>query len=262
MTRYLRLIRIFTGATLSAQLEYRANFLGAVLASVGEAGVALLGIAVLFGQPELDTVGGWTFHEALLVTGLFMLTEGVISVFIQPNMSKIAEAVRTGSMDFTLLKPIDAQFGVSTRHLNVLRVTDLLIGAGLIGYAASHLTVTPGGLAGAALLYLSAVVIVYCIWLALSTTAFWFVKTQNASELFNGVFGAARFPVTAFPVPVRALLTFVVPVAFITTVPAQAMTGTLTPALALASPLVAAALFVLTRLFWLRAVASYTSASS
>ncbi|GAA5532728.1 ABC transporter permease [Deinococcus aluminii] len=262
MTRYLRLIRIFTGATLSAQLEYRANFLGAVLASLGEAGVALLGIAVLFGQPGTTSVGGWSFQAALLVTGFFMLTEGVISVFIQPNMSKIAEAIRTGSMDFTLLKPVDAQFNVSARNLNVLRVTDLLIGAGLIAYAAAHLTVTLPGVLGAAVLYLSAVVIVYCIWLGLSTTAFWWVKTQNITELFNGVFGAARFPVTAFPVPVRALLTFVLPVAFITTVPAQAMTGTLTPALAFASPLVAGALFVLTRLFWLKAVASYTSASS
>jgi ABC-2 type transport system permease protein len=262
VTRYLRLIRIFTGATLSAQLEYRANFLGAILASLGEVGVALLGIAVLFGQEGTTEVGGWTFHAALLVVGLFMLTEGFISVFVQPNMTKIAEAVRTGSMDFTLLKPIDAQFGVSTRHLNLLRVTDLLIGVGLIVYAASFLTVTPGGVLSAALLYLSALVIVYCIWLALSTTAFWFVKTQNVTELFNGVFGAARFPVTAFPVPVRAVLTFVVPIAFITTVPAQALTGELSSGLAVASPLVAAALFVLTRLFWLKAVASYTSASS
>lgn len=260
VTRYLRLVRLFTGATLSAQLEYRANFLGAVLASLGEVGVALLTIGVLFGQSR--SVGGWSFREALLVTGFFMLTEGFISVFVQPNMSRIAEAVRTGSMDFTLLKPVDAQFSVSTRSLNVLRVPDLLIGLGLIAYASAGLPLRVGGVLGAALLYLSALVIVYCIWLALSTTAFWFVKTQNVSELFNGVFGAARFPVTAFPLPIRAFLTFVVPVALVTTVPAQALRGGLSPALALASPLVAALLFWLTRLFWRRAVASYTSASS
>lgn len=262
MRKYLRLMRVFIGATVAAQMEYRANFVGALLASLGEVGVALLGISVLFFQPGTETVGGWTFREALLVTGFFMLTEGFISVFVQPNMTKIAETVRTGHMDFTLLKPVDAQFGVSTRHLNVLRFPDLLIGIGLIGYAASGLTVTVGGVLTAALLYLCALVIVYCLWLGLSTTAFWFVKTQNVSELFNGVFGAARFPVTAFPVPVRFVLTFVVPVAFITTVPAQAMTGGLPAGLLLASPLVAAALLVLTRLFWLRAVGSYTSASS
>lgn len=262
MTRYLRLIRIFTGATISAQLEYRANFVGAVLASLGEVGVALLGLSVLFMQPGTQTVGGWSFREALLVTGFFMLTEGFISVFVQPNMSRIAEAVRTGNMDFTLLKPIDAQFNVSTRYLNVLRFPDLLIGLGIVAYAASGLLISPTGTLLAALLYVSALVIVYCIWLALSTTAFWFVKTQNASELFNGLFGAGRFPVTAFPVPVRFFLTFIVPIAFITTVPAQAMTGQLTPMLALASPLVALALFIATRLFWLRAVGSYTSASS
>ncbi|UBV43567.1 ABC transporter permease [Deinococcus taeanensis] len=262
MRRYFRLARIFLGATLAAQLEYRANFVGAVLASLGEVGVALLGISILFGQPGVTQVGGWSFRAALLVTGFFMLTEGVISVFIQPNMSRIAEAVRTGSMDFTLLKPIDAQFNVSTRNLNLLRAPDLLIGLGLIAYAASALTVTLPGVLAALMLYASAVVIVYCIWLGLSTTAFWFVKTQNVTELFNGVFGAARFPVTAFPVPVRAMLTFVIPVAFITTVPAQALTGTLSVPVALTSPLVAAALFVATRLFWRRAVASYTSASS
>lgn len=262
MRRALHLLRVFVSATLSAQLEYRANFLGAVLASLGEAATALLGLWVLFRQPGTTELGGWSWHEALLVTGFFMLTEGVISVFIQPNLSKIAESVRTGTMDFTLLKPIDAQFNVSVRSLNVLRVTDLLIGAGLLGYAASGLNVTPGGVIAAAGLYLSGVVIVYCIWLALSTTAFWFVKTQNAPELFNGVFGAARFPATAFPLPVRLFLTFVIPVTLITTVPAQALTGGLTPTLALVSPMIALALFVATRLFWQKAVASYTSASS
>nr|WP_157461694.1 MULTISPECIES: ABC-2 family transporter protein [Deinococcus] len=258
----MRLVRVFTGASVSAQLEYRANFFGAVLASLGEAGVALLGISILFGQPGATSVGGWTFREALLVTGFFMLTEGFISVVVQPNMSRISEAIRTGNMDFTLLKPIDAQFNVSVRYLNLLRFPDVLLGLGLLLYASAGLPVTLAGVLSAATLYLSSLVIVYCIWLGLSTTAFWLVKTQNVSELFNGVFGAARFPVTAFPVPVRVVLTFVVPVAFITTVPAQALVGSLTPALALASPVVAAALFWVTRRFWLYAVASYTSASS
>ena len=175
MTRYLRLVQIFVGATVAAQMEYRANFVGAMLGSLVEAGVALLGIGVVFGQPGITSIGGWSFREALLVTGFYVLTTRVINVLIQPNMRRIAEAIRTGSMDFTLLKPIDAQFNVSTRNVNLLRVPDFVIGLGLVVYAASGLHVTFGGSLAATLLYLSAVVIAYCILLALSTTAFWFV---------------------------------------------------------------------------------------
>lgn len=260
--RYLRLLAVFVGATLSAQLEYRANFLGAVLAAVGEVAVALLGLAVLFGQPEVSTVGGWTFREALVVVGFFTLTQGMIATFIQPNLSKIAEAVRTGQMDFVLLKPLDAQFYVSSRQADLLRLPEVFIGLGLIVYAAWGLGVTTGGVLTATLMYACALGMVYAIWMLLSTTAFWFVKTQNASELFQGVFGAGRFPVTAFPARVGLLLTFVVPIAFITTVPAQALTGGLSTATVLTAPVLALALLVLSRLFWRKAVGSYTSASS
>ena len=262
LRRALRLMRVFIGATISAQLEYRANFLGALLGTLVATGTSLFALGLVLGQPGTTGVGGWTLREALLVTAFYLLTSGFIAVFIRPNMSKIAEAVRTGNMDFTLLKPIDAQLNVSTRNVDILRFPDLLIGAGLMIYAASGLTMTASGVLGGTLLYLSSLVIVYCIWLALSTTAFWFVKTQNATELFQGVFSAARFPSTAFPAPVRAFLTVVVPIAFITTVPAQALLGRLTLTQALASPLVAAVLFAATRWFWLKAVGSYTSASS
>ncbi|MGI8748916.1 MAG: ABC-2 family transporter protein, partial [Deinococcus sp.] len=133
----------------------------------------------------------------------------------------------------------------------------------ILGYALPRLDHVPaGGLLLAALLYLCALVTVYSVWFMLATTAFWFVKTDNVTELFNGVFGAGRFPVTSFSAPVRLALTFVLPVAFITTVPAQAITGSLTPGLGLLAPLLAVWLFVASRLFWRRALASYTSASS
>ncbi len=266
--RYGRVLRVFLGATLSAGLEYRLNFLGALLVSLGDSAVALLGLALLYSRPGASGpggsgVGGWSYPQALLVVAFFMLTQGFISVALQPNLSKVAESIRTGTLDFTLLKPIDAQWSVSTRSLNLLRLGDVLVGLVILGYALPRLDHVPaGGLLLAALLYLCALVTVYSVWFMLATTAFWFVKTDNVTELFNGVFGAGRFPVTSFPAPVRLALTFVLPVAFITTVPAQAITGTLTPGLGLLAPLLAVWLFVVSRLFWRRALASYTSASS
>lgn len=263
MRRKWRLLKVFLAATLSAGLEYRLNFLGALLVSLGDSAVALLGLALFYSRPEATSLGGWSYPQALLVVGFFMLTQGFISVVLQPNLSKVAESIRTGTMDFTLIKPIDAQWSVSTRNLNVLRLGDVLVGLMLLGYAVVRLGgVSPGGVLLAALLYVCALVTVYSLWFMLTTTAFWFVKTDNVTELFNGVFGAARFPVNSFPAPVRIALTYVLPVAFITTIPAQAMTGTLGPGLLVLAPVIAAVTFLLGRVFWLYALRNYTSASS
>lgn len=268
MTRYGRVLRVFLGATLSAGLEYRMNFVGAVLTSLGDSAVALLGLALFYSRPEslaqgTTSLGGWSYPQALLVVGFFMLTQGFISVVLQPNLNKVAESIRTGTMDFTLIKPIDAQWSVSTRNLNVLRLGDVLVGVVILGYALAQLPEVPlGGLLLAALMYACALVTVYSLWFMLATTAFWFVKTDNVTELFNGVFGAARFPATSFPAPVRVALTFVLPVAFVTTIPAQAVVGSLSSGMALLAPVIAGLTFALGRVFWLFALRNYTSASS
>lgn len=261
MRRAFKLVWLFLGNALSAQLEYRANFFAGLLESLGQIGIGFLGLSLFFGNSA--ALGGWSLPEAALVLGFYMLTTSFISVVLYPNLSRIAEAVRLGTMDFTLLKPLDAQFHVSTRNLNAFRLGDALIGLAVLAWALTQLYgVTLAGVLLGALLYLSALAIVYSIFLCLATTAFWWVKVENITELFTGLLGAARYPATSFPGFVRAFLTFVVPIAFITTVPAQAVLGQASLALSLASPFVALALLLASRLFWLHALRSYTSASS
>jgi ABC-2 type transport system permease protein len=261
LRRYLRLIRVFAGASISAQLEYRANFMISLIGAFLTSGGSLFGLLVLTGDGQ--PIGGWSYREASVVVGLFTLMQGFIGAFLQPNLNKIAEAVRLGTMDFTLLKPIDAQFLVSTRNVNVFRMIDIVIGVIVIVWAVSDMGgITTQGVALGAALVVAGVAIVYAIWFTLTTTAFWFVKVENITELFSGLFRAGQFPVTAFPTWVRLLFTFIVPVAFITTVPAEAIVGRIRPESALVAAGVALVLLLISRWFWSVAVRSYTSASS
>jgi len=259
--RYLRLVMIFAGASISVQLEYRMNFVISVLSSLLTSGGALFGLLILSGDGQ--PIGGWSYREATIVVGVFTLVQGFIGAVLYPNLNKIAEAVRLGTMDFNLLKPIDTQFLVSTRNLNVFRLIDILVGLGLIGWAALGLEgVTAAGLGLSLALLAAALTIVYAIWFGLTTTAFWFVKVENVTELFNGVFRAGQFPVSAFPGWARVFFTAVVPVAFITTVPAEALIGRASLGNTLVAVGLALALVVVSRWFWKRAIGSYTSASS
>lgn len=259
--RYLRLAAIFAGASISAQLEYRANFLLGLLGALLQAGGSLFGLLILTGDGQ--SVGGWSYREAMVVVGLFTLVQGFIGAFLYPNLNKIAEAIRTGTMDFTLLKPIDAQFQVSARNVNIFPLTNIVIGLMVIGWALPGIPgVTSAGLLIGTLLVVAALMIVYAVWFLLTTTAFWFVKVENITELFNGLFRAGQFPVSVLPGWVRFFFTFVVPVAFITTVPAEAIIGRAKLPSALTAIGVALVLLAVSRWLWQRAVGSYTSASS
>ena len=260
--RYSRLIAIFMGASLSAQLEYRANFVVNLIETLLRMVGSYLGLTILVGNSQ--NLGGWSLPEAAVVLGIFTLFDGLMSMALAPNLNRIAEGVRTGTMDFTLLKPIDAQFLVSFRNLNLLRLPDIFLGLGIMIWAIWQLEPRPDllGLTLGLLLLLSAYFMVYSIWFMLATTAFWFVRVENITELFWGFYRAGQFPVTVFPGWMRLFFTFVIPIAFITTVPAQAFTGKLETTSVWISLALAAILFIASRWFWRFALRSYTSASS
>jgi ABC-2 type transport system permease protein len=261
MKRYFRLIGIFAGSSIAAQLEYRANFIVNLVGSLFTAVGSLFGLSVLLAGGS--SLGGWNQLEAIVVVGVFTLIEGYMGMFLYSNLNKISEGVRTGSMDFTLLKPLDSQFLVSSRNVNILRIADLFIGTGLIIYASTRLaSVQAPGILIAVLLILAGFASVYSIWFMLCTTAFWWVGVENITELFWGFFRAGQFPVTAFPGWGRILFTFVIPVAFITTVPAEALIGRGKLETAIGALGVALLLLVVSRLFWKFALRNYTSASS
>ena len=94
-----------------------------------------------------------------------------------------------------------------------------------------------------------------------ATTSVWFTKIYNATEVLRGLLDAGRFPMAAYPAVYRLVFTYVVPIAFLTTVPAEALLGRSTSTWLLASPVVAVIAFVLARLVWGRALRSYTGAS-
>jgi ABC-2 type transport system permease protein len=96
----------------------------------------------------------------------------------------------------------------------------------------------------------------------LGATSIWFVKIYNVTEVLRGFLEAGRYPIVAYPVIYRFLFTFVVPVAFLTTVPAEILLGRVGGARALGTALLAVVLSLFSRLFWRFALRFYTSASS
>ena len=102
----------------------------------------------------------------------------------------------------------------------------------------------------------------YAMWFVLATTSIWFVKIYNATEVLKGLLDAGRFPISAFAPAHRFVFTFIVPIAFLTTVPAESLLGRAGYPVIFASFAIACVLFIVSRRFWFFALRFYTSASS
>ncbi len=260
--RYLRLLLVFLRVGVLSELSYRANFFAHLFESILELGTALGGLAIVFSHTA--TLGGWRPDEIVALVGIYFLVSGAIRMVIQPSMEQLIEAVHEGTLDFTLTKPEDAQLLVSVQRIEIWNITDVALGFGVLAVALVRLGAKVG--VGEAAEFAAALaaggVIVYSFWLMLATLAFWFVRVENMLQIFSSMYEAGRWPVGFYPRWLRFMLTFLIPVAFATTVPAQALAGRLTWQMLAGAYGLAAVLLIVSRTFWRVGVRRYSSASS
>lgn len=260
MQRYLKVLRLFWSAAIAAEMEYRLNFLIATLSSLGNLAGSLFGLFLFYRTGYTFT--GWSWEAALIVLGIFTLLQGFSATFLAPNLNKIVNHVQQGTLDFVLLKPIRSQFWLSTHTISPWGVPDLIFGAVIIGYAGKRLGLSMANYLPAILPLLCGVIILYSLWFMLGATSIWFVKIYNATEVLRGLLEAGRYPMIAYPAAYRFFFTFVVPVTFLTTVPAEVMLGRVQLPWLIGALVLAVALFWAASWFWRFALRFYTSASS
>jgi ABC-2 type transport system permease protein len=244
------------------EMQYRANFFVAAFQSILAVAVGLAVLALVYSHTA--TLNGWSKSQLYVILGVQILLGGVVHATIQPNMERIADEVRDGKLDFALTKPQDSQLIVSVRTLSIWQAVDVISGSIVIGVGVSRLD---GGLdagqvaAFAALLVLGAVLL-YCFWLAMATGAFWVINMWFLSELFEGMFQTGRWPIGIYPGWLRYSMTYLVPVGFAVTVPAQALTNRLQWQTAVVAVVFTAVVVALTRWFWRFGVRRYSGASA
>ncbi|MBK4728585.1 ABC transporter permease [Oxynema sp. CENA135] len=260
MRRYLKVLSLFWKTAIAAELEYRFNFLMATLSSIGNLIGSCFSLFLFYRTGY--SFAGWRWEESLIVLGIFTLLQGFSTIFLVPNLNRIVRQVQEGTLDFILLKPISSQFWLSSRIVSLWGIPDLIFGCILIGYGGSKIGIAPSNYLLGIIPIIFGTIVLYSLWFMLGSTSIWFVKIYNVTEVLRGLLEAGRFPMVAYPVAYRVFFTFIVPVAFLTTVPAETFLGRVNFPSILASLFLAIALFFISNKFWRFATRFYTSASS
>lgn len=260
MKKYINLLGLFWSTALAAELEYRLNFIIATFSSVVNLGGSIFTLFLFYRGGY--SFQGWSWQEAMIVLGIFTFLQGFSATFLIANLNRIVEQVQQGTLDFVLLKPISSQFWLSTRIISPWGFPDLFFGSILIFYAGSQLNLRLSDYLVGAIPLSFGLVILYSLWFILGATSIWFVKIYNVTEVLRGLLEAGRYPMVAYPASYRLFFTFIVPVAFLTTIPAEAMLGRTNIPWVVGALVLAITAFFASQWFWRFALRFYTSASS
>lgn len=259
---YFKLFGIFFRLGTLNELQYRANFFLELLNSLIALGTGIAGLELVL--QHTPSLGDWSRAELLIVVGVFTFLTGISNVFIQPSMWRLMSGIQEGTFDYIVTKPEDAQFLSSVVDIQIWKAVDLILGAAVIIYGMVMLGGQLGVLDALAftVTLMAGGIMIYSLWLIITTTAFWFVRVWSLLEVMQFVMQAGKWPVGIYPGWLRIALTFLVPVALAVTVPSEALTGKLTMSTMGIALAVAFGMLIISRLFFRFGLRHYSGASA
>lgn len=265
MNRYWKAYQIMLRNSLIREMSFKANFLLWIVVEICWFAGQIVFIEVLYSY--VQAIGDWTKWQMILLVATHQLVGQIFQAFFFLNLAQIPERIRTGSLDFMLMLPLDTQFSVSTRQFGLDNVVNAVVSLVIVGFSLFKLNVWPGP--GAITLYFVAILfgvaIHYALMLTLTSVSFWIVRAQGLLSGYFNISSLGRYPDVIFRGGLKFLFSWVIPIILVANVPARLLTGTFSgPIYGPLLHLAAAALIVLagSRFFWKFALARYTSASS
>lgn len=225
---YSRVLAAFIRNAWTRESSFHGNFLTMLVTRVFWFGMQVLLFDVIYRQ--VTVINDWSREEyfAFIATG--MLINAIVEAFFMPNLAQFSELIRTGNLDFALLKPIDTQFLVSIEKMDLGMLTQILLAGGLLAYALVERGTMPTAMSAALYLVLiaAAVCFFYSLMLSLAAVSVFFGRNQGLLDFWFYVTIFARQPSSIYSGSptgevIRFTFSYVLPILLVVTVPARVL---------------------------------------
>ena len=269
VARYGRVLATFFRNALVRELSFRGNFFITLVTRGFWFGVQILLFDLIYRR--VPQINDWSRAEYFGFMATGMLVNSIVEACFMPNCARFSELIRTGDLDFALLKPIDTQFLVSLEKLELSMVSQMAFALGLLGYAVVQAgrPVEVIAVVLYVLLVAAAVMFFYSLMIGLASLSIFFGRNQGLLDFWFYVTIFARYPSSIYSGSptgeiVRFVFSYVLPILLVVTVPARVLLGkSLEPSWLSGITLLASGVtFMASRAVFLGSLRHYRSASS
>ncbi len=231
---YFRVMLTFLKNSLVREMSFRGNFFITVITRAFWFTAQLVLFAVIYNN--VTDIKGWSREQYFVFMATGMLINAIVETFFMPNCANFSELIRTGNLDFALLKPIDTQFLISFERVNIAMLTQLFLATSLLVYSLAKLYAT-GGLVeplrwSQILLYLVligvGVAFFYSMMITLASSSIWFGRNQGLYDFWFYITVFARYPMSIYSgTPtgeiIRFAFSYIIPILLVITIPAKVL---------------------------------------
>jgi len=237
---YARVFLIFLRNSLVRDMTFRANFIIDTISSMSWVFMNLGFYILIFEYTDrIGTVAdwdpGWGRDQFFLFLATTLLINSLIRGLFLSNAVEFSEQIRTGTLDFALLKPIDTQFLISLGRIEWSAIGPFSCGVALMAYSLFQVHYVPGPMQAALFLFylFCGVAIYYSLMIAMAATAVWLGRNKTLLDFWFYITNFSRYPMEIYKGPwgnpLRWAFTFFVPVLIAVNVPARLLVRPLDP---------------------------------
>jgi len=224
---YWRVFLTFARNSLVRDMTFRSNFLIECVTSLSWMGMNLAYYMLIYQFTTM--IAGWGKYEYFIFLATTLFVNSIVQALFMPNCEEFSELIRTGGLDFALLKPIDTQFLISLNKISWSSFANFLFALGLLGWAIveSGKWPNPVQIVLYAFYVACGVAILYSLMIALAATSVWLGRNQTLYDFWFYITNFSRYPMEIYSgtigTPLQVLFTFVIPVLVVVNVPARLM---------------------------------------
>lgn len=259
---YCKLYFHLLGYNLQSRLAYRWEFFLSVISVVTELTVRLVFLSIIYSY--IPTLAGWTYPQMLFLFATGFTIEALAWFTWRGSITKLHLSIQDGSYDFLITKPVSLLFITALRRMDLEDAARIVLAVGLVGYAIHLQGFSPH--VGQWILWCVSLILAQIVYfsfaLILKTTSFWTTQTSEINYIMYSSDRLNQYPTQIYKGVTHFIFTYIIPITFITTIPAELINGKAGVLSLLGLLVFTIALFLVARALFYYAVRSYSSASS
>jgi len=263
VSKYINLWKAFFKNSLSRDMEFKMNFILELFID------AIFYISLFFFFKIIlqfqNSFGDFNEEAIIIFLILVYLIDSIYIFFLGGNVFEVNNQVKSGDLDFTVIKPVNPQFFISFRYVNSYAIISIVILTILLikltyQYHDNQFLIMKYFLLDISIFL--GIIIFYSIEFIIACLVFWFRNFSYAGWLAGELTKYSRRPDSIYYDWFRKILFSFLPMALIASVPARMLLFDFDPRLLLIQFCVAALFFTLSVLIWRKGLMRYESASS